>query len=391
MDAQFFSFFLVIMAGVVFSTICRRLHLPWVVALIAAGVLLGPYGVEALELSETLTFMGQIGLVFLMFMAGLETKLSTFQRYRKNIEILALLNGLVPFAAGVGIALAFGFSWIPALLLGVIFMSSSIAVVIPSLEDRGLMHTRLGGSIVAATVLEDVASLVLLSLLLQLVNPTTALPLPLFYLLLFGVLVVFRWLLPKLQWLLSPSAHGRSDRFQQEVRVVFAMLIGTVVVFEVLGLHPIIAGFFAGLVLSETLTNERLLEKLRTISYGIFIPVFFIVVGAQTDISVLTAVDTQLLLVMTVVLGSIAAKFVSGWIGGALSGFTRRESTFIGVATLPQLSTTLAAVFAAVELGLLENTLITAMVALSVVTTFISPLLVRAFKVTPAQRWERAD
>lgn len=377
---QFLPFFIILISGILFSAVFRRFHLPWAIALVTAGIILGPHGFKVIELNSTLEFMGQLGLIFLMFMAGLETKLSKFKEHKKDIIELSVINSLIPLFVGLFIGLIFGFSNISALLLGIIFISSSIAVVIPTLESNGLLHTKLGGSIVAATILEDVTSLILLSILLQVVNPTTILPLPLFYLLLFSSLFLMRWLLPKARSLLSPSKHGRKSIFQQDFRIILAILVGTVVIFELLGLHPIIAGFFAGLVLSDSIESKALTNKLHTISYGIFIPVFFVVIGANTDMSVFKDLSSGVLLIGVVVIGSVLAKFISGWAGGKLIGFNGRENVIIGAATVPQLSTTLAAVFAAVELGLLKEELVTAMVILSLVTTFISPFVIKMMR-----------
>ena len=154
-------------------------------------------------------------------------------------------------------------------------------------------------------------------------------------------------------------------------------MIGVVVTFELLGLHPIIAGFFAGLVLSESIKSEILIEKLRTMSYGIFIPVFFVVIGMETNIGILTESAAVLGLIATIVCVSVGTKFFSGWIGGKIIGFKNKEASIIGLATIPQLSTTLAVVFTAVETGLLPEELIAAMVALSIVTTLIAPIGLR--------------
>ncbi|MEX0917126.1 MAG: cation:proton antiporter [Candidatus Paceibacterota bacterium] len=374
---EFIPFFLVLFVAVIFSAMFRKFHLPWVIALIIAGVVVGPFGFEVLEINPVIDFMAQIGLIFLMFMAGLETKLSSFKEVRSGLLGLSILNATVPFAVGFGIGWLFGFGFIASLVLGIIFISSSIAVIIPSLEANGLIHTKLGKSITFSVMIEDILSLVLLSVLLQTVDPITTLPLPLFYLLLFATLVVLRFLLPILRNFLSPSKHGRGDAFQQEVRIIFAILLGTVVSFELLGLHPIIAGFFAGLVLSDSIRSTILIEKLRTISYGLFIPIFFIVVGAKTDIGVFLRGSSELLLVLAVLIGSMSSKFISGWLGGRISRFSLKESSIIGVATIPSLSTTLAVAFTAVEFGLLPGRLITALVVLSMVSVFVSPLLLR--------------
>jgi Kef-type K+ transport system membrane component KefB len=373
---EFLPFFLILLATVLFAAAFRRFHLPWVLALITAGVVVGPYGLEVAEVTPTLGFLSQIGLIFLMFMAGLETKFDSFKELKYDIGWLSALNSLIPLAAGIALGFWFEFSLTASLLIGIIFMSSSIAVIIPTLESLNLTHTKLGKSIVSSTIIEDVLSLILLSILLQSVNPLTSLPLPSFYFLLALIMGGFAYGLPKIRALI-PHHRDEKDLFESEVRLIFALLIGVVVTFELLGLHPIIAGFFAGLVLSESIKSEILIEKLRTMSYGIFIPVFFVVIGMETNIGILTESAAVLGLIATIVCVSVGTKFFSGWIGGKIIGFKNKEASIIGLATIPQLSTTLAVVFTAVETGLLPEELIAAMVALSIVTTLIAPIGLR--------------
>src|SRR6056297_1743740 len=105
---QFFPFFLIIFAGVFFSMIFRRIHVPWIVALILGGILIGPFGLGILSITPTIEFIGQIGLVFLMFMAGLETNLSRFKHFEGKLVWLAFINAVIPFCAGIGITYLFG-------------------------------------------------------------------------------------------------------------------------------------------------------------------------------------------------------------------------------------------------------------------------------------------
>lgn len=123
------------------------------------------------------------------------------------------------------------------------------------------------------------------------------------------------------------------------------------------------------------------MEKLRTISYGLFIPVFFIIVGLTTDLSTLADGLSVFLLVAVIVISSILSKFWSGWFGARIAGFNKKEAYTIGVATTPQLSTTLAVVYTAVELNLLQSNLVVSMVILSIVTTIIAPFALRRVKV----------
>jgi len=183
--------------------------------------------------------------------------------------------------------------------------------------------------------------------------------------------------LPKIQKYILSNATSESDLFHRDIRVILAILFGTVVIFDLLGLHPIIAGFFAGLVLSETLDSEILQGKLRAISYGIFIPTFIVVVGTQTDLNQILNSHSSVFLTLVIVVGSALSKFVSGTFGARIVGFNLNQSIFFGVSSIPQLSTTLAATFTANALGLIGNEIVTAMVTLSIFTTTLGPSLMK--------------
>ena len=354
-----------------------RTHIPWAVMLIIGGIIVGPSFLDVISLNPTIDFIGQIGLIFLMFMAGLETKFSQFREFQKNLLFLAFMNGFIPFLVGSSVVLMLGYEPLTALIVGIIFVSSSVAVVIPTLDISGVLHTKLGQSVVITTVLQDITSLVLLSFLLQTVSPVTEVPLYVFYPVLLGVLIALRLLIPKLrEWVVSMTTDS-PDLFQLEFRSTFLILIGTVIAFELLGLHPIVAGFFSGLVLADSIKSKVLKDKIKTISYGVFIPTFFIVIGLQTDMSVFKDAGTVILVMVSIVLALVVSKYASGYFGARIVGFDKVESNFFAATSLPQLSTTLATAFVAFNLGLLDQTLLTSLVMLSVITVLISPVLIR--------------
>ena len=386
---EFLPFFILILVAVIFSAVFNRFHLPWVLALIVSGMVIGPYGLGVFELNPTISFMSQTGLVLLMFMVGLEVKLSSFQEFRIGILRTATVNVLVPATIGYSIGYLLHFTPLASLLLGIIFMSSSIAVVVPTLEFGGLLNEKLGKTIVAATIIADVASLFVLSVVLQVVSPTSPLPLPSFYLLLLIVLVGFRYSLPRVR-AFFPAKKDENDLFESEVRVVFALLLGTVITFAALGLHPIIAGFLTGLMLSDSITSKLLIDKIRTIGYGIFIPIFFVVVGAETDVRVFAENADALILTLILLFGSVGSKFFSGFWGARFDGFSLRDCVIAGTATTPQLSTALAVVITAVELDLVPSSLSNAMVILSIVTTFCAPLFLKYVFLHPKLFAERS-
>ncbi|MBD3398017.1 hypothetical protein GF412_02480 [Candidatus Micrarchaeota archaeon] len=375
--AELLSFLIVISAGLFLSEFLKKFHLPYVVALILTGIIIGPFALDLIVIDETIDFLGSIGLVFLMFMAGLEIKLSSFRKIVGSAAKFSLLNGILPMCVGFLVASYLGYGLVGSFMLGIIFVSSSIAIVLPVMEAQGLMQMKLGRLIVSGTILEDVFSLLMLSFFLQLVNPTTEIPLYLFYIIVAIALYALRKLLPRAREAFRKFHGEEKPLFEEEVRFIFVSLIATVVFFDLLGMHPVIAGFFAGLVLSESIQSQILLRKLHAISYGLFIPVFFIIIGVEMDVGVLFNGGEGLAIILTILAAAVLSKFIGGFLAGRVNGFNSKESIISGVATIPQLSTTLAVAFVGLEMGLIDDMLITAMIVLSIATTFCGPILVK--------------
>ncbi len=372
---EFLIFFLILAMGLFFSELFERLRLPYVVALILAGVLIGPLGLDVFELTPTILFFGAIGVIMLMFMAGIEVRTDILGRVGKKVVLLALMNGAIPALVGFTVAHFFGFDLLTAIIIGTIFISSSIAVIIPSLEERGLIETEIGAVIIGATVIEDMASLFILAVIFQLSSPRTALPLPIFIAAFAGSAIALKIIIPRFEkWFFS---ERNPDKFEDEIRFVIIVTIATVLLFEFLGVHPIIAGFLVGFILSKIVSTHRLTSKLHAISYGIFIPVFLIEIGIETDLTAFVGASNLLIATFAIIGGLIASKILSGFLAGRLGGFSGKTSLLIASASIPQLSTTLAVAFVASELGLFDPSLEASIVVLSIVTVLIAPFLIR--------------
>jgi len=325
-----------------------------------------------------LLFFAEIGLIFLMFMAGLETKITHAKKELASISVVAVVNAILPFGLGFIVSHMLGLDLVASLLVGIIFMSSSIAVVVPALEAQNILHSRLGRFIVSSTLIQDVLSLIILSVLMQSQGFGVGIPMVPLYGLVIATFIILRWFVPKVNKTFVAGVEEKTtqDIFQKQVRLVLAILVGVVILFEILGLHPIVGAFLAGLILSDSVSSEKLYAKLRTVSYGIFIPVFFVMVGAQTDLQLLFSAQELGLLVVIILLASVSSKYISGYLGARMVKMTVPESHMVGITSLPQLSTTLAVSFIGLERGLLSQEVVTALVVLSVVSTLLGPLLV---------------
>ncbi|MBR9679483.1 MAG: cation:proton antiporter [Candidatus Altiarchaeota archaeon] len=365
----------ILTVGLVIPELFQKNRFPISIFLILFGAILGPNGIGLVQLDGTIEFFGFLGSMFLMLMAGMEVKFKTLRVFGKRISLMAAANGLIPFAVGFVITLMFGYSPMVALLVGIVFISSSVAIVGISMESLGLMKKQIGKSIMAATVIQDTASLILLSLLLQIIYQKTQLhPFTYLFVLIISIAAI-KLLLPKLASRFLNKSKQESGIYERELMFVISVLLLASLYFSSIGVHSIVAAFIIGIILSDTITSKRIHDKLHTIGYGLFIPVFFFVVGMELDISLLVSLDYRNLFTFAIIIGLVLSKVLSGYISGISVKFSNRESLIFGVSSTVQLTTTLAVTYAVASAGLFDNVLTTSILLLSIFTTALSPIV----------------
>ena len=367
----------ILFLGAFIPSLIRPLRLPFVAILILLGAIFGPNGAALIQSNEVIEFFGFLGFTFLMFMAGLDTDITSVQKNIKRVSIMALLNGLIPFLGGVGIAFAFGYPWPTALLLGGIFISSSVAMVIPAVKESKHINKLSKELMISSVVMEDGFSLLMVAVIFQITAPITALPLGVYFLVLFASIIALLYGLP---WLARRMRVGErlrtSDKTESEIRFTLVVLLAVLVYFSALGVHPILAAFLVGMFIAQSIpTEHHLYEKFHVISYGLFVPVFFFVAGMQMNLGSLMTIPKGGAVVISIVTVLVASKMISGYVGGRLAKLTKDNAWHFAVFSTAQLTTTIAAAFTAFSLGLLDELLFTAVASLSVITTIVVPLL----------------
>jgi len=370
---------LILVLGLLAPDLFRRFRIPYITAILIAGAVFGPYGLGYVRSNEVVEFFGFLGSAFLLMMAGFEVKFESFEMFGRRVVLMAFINAVVPFLVGLGIMRFFGYDWFSSLLVGVIFISSSLAIVSSSLTSIKMLKTDIGKEIMSAVVIEDVFSLLLLAVLLQTISPITEIPLPqYFFVLLASVFLLFKFLPYILKFALRYIRRYKKnveEDYEREIHVVVVLLIAVLLYFSWIGVHPIVAAFIVGLLLSRVVKSEVLIHKIHTLSYGLFVPVFAFIVGTKLDIGVFTKLESGDVLMVSLILGLIISKLVSGFIAGRLVGFSSLHSWMFGVASTAQLTTTLAVVFIASGFFFFNSTLVTAIILLTIVTSVFSPIV----------------
>ncbi len=392
--ATLLSLTFILLFALVVPEFFKRLRLPFVTSLIVIGAILGPNSLNYLQTNEVLDFFGFMGFTFLMFMAGLETKLKLLGKKLKEISVLALVNSMVPFLVGMGIGYLFGYDFTSTLILATIFVSSSVAVIVPTLKSANLLGKKDGQIMLTAVVLQDIASLVLLAVIFQSVSPVTSFSLPFYFMLLVVSVIALNYFLPKLSKYALKKNFLKGAEHEEQLRFVIVMLILVLSYFSLIGVHPLLGSFLVGLLLAgEIKSSKTILSKIHTIGYGLFVPVFFVIVGMDLDFGIFRQLTYDDLIVPAVLLGLITSKFLSGYFASRAVKLNSEESIIFGLASTTQLTTTLSATFAASQLNLLNSELETAVIILAIVTTFSVPVILRFYpkRLTVAKIKEHTD
>ncbi|MDA1208601.1 MAG: cation:proton antiporter [bacterium] len=370
------SLLLILSFGLIVPELFKRtMHLPFVTSLILIGSVLGPHGFDYIESNEVINFFGFLGFTFLMLMAGLETHVSEVKKSAGKICTLAVINASIPFAVGIGIGRFFGYSWLQSLLIGTIFISSSVAIIIPFVSAKGF-GSDVRKLMLPAFVIQDLFSMMMLASIFHAVSPMTRFSLPVYFFVLFISIAVLYITVPILanHFVGKKFLRRQKNLHEDELRFVLVLLIAVLLYFSALGVHPILAAFLVGILLADVVTSKSISTKIHTLGYGLFVPVFFFIVGMEMDMTIFAKFNLSNLLVLSIAAGLILSKFLSGFIAGSLIGLKPCRAALFGTVSMAQLTTTLAAAYAAAAVGLFDETLITAIVAMTIITNVLVPI-----------------
>ncbi len=369
--------FIILFVGLVIPELFRKFQVPFVSTVIVLGAILGPFGLDWIQTNEIVDFFGFLGFTFLMLLAGLEARPYDIEHSVRSITLMSTINAIIPFVFGMSTALWFGYSWTTSILVGIIFISSSVAIIIPVLKNVKI-STHAKDLFVSSVVVQDAISLVLLAIVFHRFAPIVDLSLPVYIVVLLLAFVALKMVLPKLgHYFIKRRRIFKDAEHEARLRFIIVVLMAVLALFSLLGVHPILAAFLVGMLLADQLSSKEIFGKINTLGYGLFVPIFFFVVGMEMDLTIFRKINFQNLIIIVLPIGLIISKILSGYLAARLSKMHKRDAGIFGVVTITQLTTTLAAAYAANAIGLLDNTLLTAMILVCVLTTLLVPFIVR--------------
>ena len=366
-----------------------RLGQPSVLGELLVGILLGPSLLDILHLpfvtghlGETIKEFGELGVLLLMFIAGLELHLDELTRNTKVSAFAGIMGVLTPVALGAGTGLLFGFEWDAALFLGLTLGATSVSISAQTLMELRVLRTRVGLGLLGAAVFDDVMIILLLSIFLAVVSGGTSLV---------GIL----WILAKMVIFLGVSTAFGLYVLPKLVRItrrlpisqgvlslaMVVMLFYGVAAELVGGMAAITGSFLAGLMFARCDEKERLEQGISALAYGLFVPIFFVSIGLAVNIRELEA--EVLMLTGAIILVAIISKFFGSGLGARWAGFTWRESWQLGAGMVSRGEVGLIVANVGIGAGLVAGSEFSAIVGMVLATTIVTPPMLRALFTEP--------
>jgi len=373
-----------------------RLGQPAVLGELAVGVLLGPtvidmfgpnlFGVEGFDylnnalLEETVLILAELGVIFLMFLAGLETDLNEVNKVRRVAFLAGAMGVVFPIAFGTLVMLPFDFTAKEAFFAGIILSATSVSISARTLMELGVLQGRQGVSILAAAVIDDVLVILILSFFIAFaVESGNGGGGTMEVIQIVGrVVLFFAIALAVGIFVLPPLARWSANASMSEGVIATAIVVVLLSAWfaEYVGEVAMITGaFLAGLFLRRTDVHNIIDDKMHTIAYGFFVPIFFVGVGLSADASSLEGSDVLLLIVVVVV--AILSKIIGCGLGARLGGESLHSSIQIGTGMVSRGEVGLIVATVGLNQGLVDQSLFSVMVLMVLATTLVTPILLK--------------
>ena len=376
---------LILLSTKVFGLLTRRVRLPQVVGALLAGLILGPACLGILHQTDFIYQVSEIGVIVLMFCAGLETDIDELKRTGKASFVIALFGVLIPLVGGFAVAAYFnrpGMLESPAstslmlqnIFIGVILTATSVSISVETLKEMGKLNTRAGNAILGAAIIDDILGIIALTIITSLADSSVNVFLVL------GKIVAFFVFVGVGGYLLHIVFQKWVKGYERDLRrfVILAFVICLVFSYcaeEFFGVADITGAFFAGLIITKTTHTDYIARRFSTLSYLLLSPVFFANIGLQV---VLPKMSTMIIVFAVVlVLVAVLTKVVGCGLGAKLCKYSNQDCMRIGTGMISRGEVALIVASKGNAVGLMSADLLGPVVIVVVITTIIAPIFLK--------------
>ena len=376
---------IILLSTKVLSLITKKFQMPQVVGALLAGLLLGPAVLGVITETDFIDQVAELGVIVLMFSAGLETDIKELKKSGKASFIIALLGVIVPLLAGFGIAYVFNrpglvestataSTFLQNMFIGVILTATSVSITVETLKEMGKLNTRAGNAILGAAVIDDILGIVALTIITSLADSSVNVAMVLLKVVGFFAVAIIAGLIFYKLFKFWTNRYQKDMRRFVIVAFVFCLLLSYVAE-EFFGVADITGSFIAGLIISNTQKTKYIASRFSTLSYLLLSPMFFASIGLKVSLPEMTT--AIIIFSVALVIVACLTKVVGCGLGALLCKYSKSEAMQIGVGMISRGEVALIVANKGDAVGLMSANILGPVIIMVVATTIISPIFLK--------------
>ena len=372
---------LILLSTKCLSLLTRRFNLPQVVGALLAGLILGPAMFNILNETEFISQMAELGVIVLMFTAGLESNIDELKESGKASLIIASLGVIIPLFGGFAVAEMFKneeivnvSSTVQSIFIGIVLTATSVSITVETLKELGKLSTRSGNAILGAAIIDDILGILALTVITSISDPQVNLKAVILKVIGFFIFALISGLIIAVlfdKWTHKYNVDKR--RF-----VIFAFVICLLMSFsaeEFFGVADITGAFIAGLILSKNNERDYIKNRFETVSYMLLSPMFFASIGICITLPKMDLRILSLTLLLTIV--AIFTKIIGCGVGAKICRYTNKESVQIGIGMISRGEVALIVASKGMALELMSDYFVGPIIIMVLITTIITPVFLK--------------
>ncbi len=365
-----FQLTLILVASLVATLIARRIRIPAVVGQILIGIVLAPAALGWLQGGHTIEVLSEIGVILLMFLAGLESDLGVLKKNFKPALLVALAGVIVPLLVFWGVTTMMGYAFSTAIFYGIVFAATSVSITVEVLQEYGKLSTKAGSIILGAAVVDDILAVLALSIFTSTQSSSGNLPKQFFMEFLFLLfLVLVHKLIPKVwRFVEKLPVYAKNTTAALILCLVLSLLA------DAAGMSAVIGSFFAGLALSQTDVSHKIEEYSSAIAYVVFIPVFFVSIAISVTFE---SIFEHPILILFFTLLAVLTKFIPAYFIGKSTGLTSSDSALVGTGMVSRGEMALIIAQIGLASQVINSDIYSELVIVIILSTLIAPFLIK--------------
>ncbi len=376
--------FLLFMAIIMISTkllglVSKKVNMPQVIGALVAGFILGPSIMNVISESDFITKAAEIGVIMLMFLAGLDTDIKELQKNGIASMVIATIGVIVPLLSGFFVYKIYFHvnvndytEFLKAVFIGVVLTATSVSITVETLRELGKLNGKIGTTILGAAIIDDIIGIVVLTIVTSLKSENVSLSNILIKIVLY---FIFMSALAFTIQILSKQIEKYNQKRRISILALAFCFILSYISERFFGIADITGAYFSGLLLCNLNIKHYIAKKITVPSYLIFSPIFFASIGIKTTLHGISSSFISFSILLIVI--SIISKVIGCSLGAKLCKFSNHEAISIGIGMISRGEVALIVAQKGAQLGLLDEQIFSPIVLMVIITTLITPILLK--------------